>query len=102
MLHGRARGQQSGKCGTTSAEFTRTTVLAIGITEALGLIDNLSIIDVLSIFVLQDPLSNDAAKRLIAQILTSGDVRFSDHALKEMEKDGLTTVDVANVLRGGT
>jgi hypothetical protein len=46
-------------------------------------------------------LSNVDAKRWIAQIARSGDARFSNHALEEMEKDELTTVDVANVLRGG-
>ena len=30
-----------------------------------------------------------------------GSVRFSGHALEEMAKDGLTTVDCVNVLRGG-
>lgn len=50
---------------------------------------------------LQHPLSNDAAKRLMAQILKAGMVTFSNHALEEMEKDQLTTVDAANVLRGG-
>ena len=50
---------------------------------------------------IQHPLGNETAKRLICQILKAGTVSFSDHALKEMEKDALTTVDVANVLRGG-
>lgn len=49
----------------------------------------------------QDPLANDEAKRLIGRILKTGIVTFSDHALDEMEKDALTTVDAANVLRGG-
>lgn len=64
-------------------------------------VDNLSIIDVLSIHVLQHPLSNEHAKRLIAEILKSGAVGFSNHALEEMANDTLTTVDVANGLRGG-
>jgi len=51
--------------------------------------------------VLQHPLSNDDAKRLIAQILKTGDVSFFNHALDEMANDGLTTVDAANVLRAG-
>ena len=50
--------------------------------------------------VLKHPLDNDAAKRLIVQILKTGTVSFSRHALEEMEKDNLTTVDGANVLRG--
>jgi hypothetical protein len=51
--------------------------------------------------VLKHPLANDEAKRLIAQILKTGTVSFSKHALEEMEKDGLVTVDATNVLRGG-
>jgi hypothetical protein len=51
--------------------------------------------------VLQEPLDNDAAKRLIVAILKEGTIGFSDHALREMAKDDLTTVDAANVLRGG-
>jgi len=43
-------------------------------------------------------LSNDDAKRLIAQILKTGDVSFSNHALDEMANDGLTTVDAAESL----
>lgn len=50
---------------------------------------------------LQHPLSNDDARRLIGQILKTGTVGFSQHALEEMEKDELTTADAANVLRGG-
>ena len=47
-------------------------------------------------------MANEEAKRLIARILqTGGMVRFSGHALDEMAKDDLTTVDAANVLRGG-
>jgi hypothetical protein len=52
--------------------------------------------------VLRHPLDNEAAKRLIVRIVrTDGQVRFSNHALAEMEKDSLTTADAANVLRGG-
>ena len=50
---------------------------------------------------LQHPLDNDGAKRLIVKILKTGTVTFSHHALDEMAKDDLTTVDAANVLRGG-
>ena len=50
---------------------------------------------------LQEPLANDAAKKLIVSILKTGTVSFSSHALEEMAKDDLTTVDVTNVLRGG-
>jgi hypothetical protein len=51
--------------------------------------------------VLKHPLDNEAAKRQIVHILKTGTVSFSRHALGEMEKDSLTTVDAANVLRGG-
>ena len=52
---------------------------------------------------LKHPLDNEAARRLIRSILGRGQggVAFSGHALDEMAKDELTTVDVANVLRGG-
>lgn len=40
-------------------------------------------------------------KPLLRQILETGTVGFSDHALDEMRKDRLTTVDCVNVLRGG-
>jgi hypothetical protein len=50
---------------------------------------------------LREPLSPRDAKRLIARILATGDVRFSQHALDEMAKDHLDTVDCTNVLRGG-
>jgi len=51
--------------------------------------------------VLREPLSNDAAKRRIVEILSRGTVSFSDHALDALRDDGLTTVDAVNVLRGG-
>ena len=41
------------------------------------------------------------AKRRIRHILEGGTVRFSQHALGEMAKDDLTTVDCVNVLRAG-
>ena len=40
-------------------------------------------------------------KRFILRILEVGTVSFSSHALDEMRKDKLTTVDCSNVLRGG-
>jgi hypothetical protein len=51
--------------------------------------------------VLKHPLGNEAAKRLIVQVLKTGMVTFSGHALNEMAKDELTTLDASNVLRGG-
>lgn len=50
---------------------------------------------------LKHPLGNEAAKRLIVQVLKTGMVTFSGHALNEMAKDELTTLDASNVLRGG-
>jgi hypothetical protein len=41
------------------------------------------------------------ARQRIRNILNSGTVSFSGHALEEMAKDNLTTVDCTNVLRGG-
>jgi hypothetical protein len=50
---------------------------------------------------LDEPIRPDAAHRLIGTILSNGTVRFSGHALIEMKKDGLTTVDCVNAIRGG-
>ena len=49
----------------------------------------------------QEPLSPAAAKRYLRAILETGALSFSGHALTEIEKDGLTTVDCVNVLRAG-
>ena len=46
-------------------------------------------------------MDNEAARRLIGAILRTGTISFSSHALDEMERDDLTSVDAANVLRGG-
>jgi hypothetical protein len=51
--------------------------------------------------VLAEPLTPIEVKRLVGAILDEGAVTFSKHALMEMDKDGLTTVDVVNMLRGG-
>lgn len=50
---------------------------------------------------MEEPLSPDQAKKLIRQILDSGEVRFSGHAEQEMADDSLETLDCINVLRGG-
>ena len=50
---------------------------------------------------MKEPLSPPQAKRLIQDILANGEVVFSRHALSEMAKDDLTTVDCVNILRGG-
>ena len=48
-----------------------------------------------------EPLDPTAAKRLIQQILKSGSVTPSQHALDQLKAREMTMVDVANVLRGG-
>jgi hypothetical protein len=53
---------------------------------------------------LLEPLSYQDAKVLMRRILTEGDVRWSDHALKQMAEDEfgpVSKVDVTNVIRGG-
>lgn len=50
---------------------------------------------------LREPLEPGAVKQLIRTIIELGTVSFSKHALEEMAKDDLTTVDCVNVLRGG-
>ncbi len=46
-------------------------------------------------------LETRAVKPLLRRILEAELLSFSSHALAEMGKDELTTVDCANVLRGG-
>ena len=46
-------------------------------------------------------VDTDTARRLLRDILTSGFLRFSGHAKREMAKDRLTTQDALNVLRAG-
>ena len=49
------------------------------------------------------PVRAKQARRLLSEILQTGEVRFgnSDHAIEEMEKDQLLMSDVLNVLRAG-
>ena len=47
------------------------------------------------------PLKEAEAKALVRKILDTGDVRWPEHALEEMEKDAMTSKDVENTLRGG-
>jgi hypothetical protein len=49
----------------------------------------------------KEPLDSAGVRRLIREVLGSGEVRFSRHALEEMRKDQLSEVDCVNVLRGG-
>jgi len=48
-----------------------------------------------------EPLSPDAATALIRSILHKGQIAFSRHAIEELLKDHLTTVDCVNVMRAG-
>ena len=50
---------------------------------------------------LTEPLDNTKAKRVILEILQSGAVSFTGHALEALAEDNMTTVDATNVLRGG-
>jgi hypothetical protein len=47
------------------------------------------------------PLGKDAAKKKVRQLLDEGTFVVSPHARTERDKDGLTDVDIVNVLRGG-
>jgi len=49
----------------------------------------------------RQPLSPTDARRLIREILVSGEVVISRHAAEEMAKDALTLVDCVSVLRAG-
>lgn len=48
-----------------------------------------------------EPFDPSEARKRIRQILDSGTVVPSGHALSEMGNDNLTLVDCVNVLRGG-
>ena len=50
---------------------------------------------------LAEPLDPVRARRLIRQIVETGEVTFSRHAEEELLKDRLTMADVVHVLRGG-
>ena len=45
--------------------------------------------------------SPDAARERIRSIVATGTVTFTRHALEELAKDRMTTVDATNVLQGG-
>lgn len=51
---------------------------------------------------LVEPLDPVSAKRLIRQIIETGEVSFSRHAEEELLKDRLTMADAVHVLRAGT
>jgi hypothetical protein len=50
---------------------------------------------------LAEPLDPVSAKRLIRQIIETGEVTFSRHAEEELLKDRLTMADAEHVLRAG-
>ena len=50
---------------------------------------------------MNEPLSPDAATKLIKEIIRDGDVSRSDHFIEELAKDGLSIGDCLNVLRAG-
>jgi hypothetical protein len=49
----------------------------------------------------KQPLSAAEARKLARAILATGTVTFTRHCLNELAKDGKSTVDATNVLRGG-
>ena len=50
---------------------------------------------------MREPLARRQARRRILEILATGTVSFSGHALDELRKDRATAVDATNVLRSG-
>jgi hypothetical protein len=50
---------------------------------------------------MDQPLTASEARKLGRQIVETGTVVFTQHALDELAKDGKTTLDATNVLRGG-
>jgi len=47
------------------------------------------------------PLAGAEARKLARGILADGTVSFASHCRNELAKDGKTTVDATNVIRGG-
>lgn len=50
---------------------------------------------------MNEPLTPSEARRLILQILKTGTVEFSRHALDSMRRRGMTHPEVLNTLRAG-
>lgn len=48
-----------------------------------------------------EPLSPEEASQLTQRILAEGTIRFTRHALEEMENDGIKEEDIQRALRGG-
>ena len=50
---------------------------------------------------LTEPLRPAEARKLLRAILASGEVVFTNHALDEMEQDGISQAEAIGVLRSG-
>jgi len=50
---------------------------------------------------MKQPVAAAEARRLARLILTEGTVTFTSHCRAELAKDGKSTVDAINVIRGG-
>jgi hypothetical protein len=50
---------------------------------------------------LREPLRPAEAKRLLRAILAGGEVVFTNHALDEMDQDGISQAEAIGVLRSG-
>lgn len=50
---------------------------------------------------MHEPFDSPMIKAMLRTILRAGNLAFSRHALEEMNKDQLTEIDVANILRAG-
>jgi len=55
----------------------------------------------LYLLLVNEPLSQEAAKRLVREVVATGTVTFTRHARDEMRKDSMSETDVINILRGG-
>ena len=51
---------------------------------------------------MEQPLAAGQARKLARAILANGQVVFTSHCLQELAKDGKTTIDAINVIRGGS
>jgi len=50
---------------------------------------------------IREPLRPAEAKKLLRAILASGEVVFTNHALEEMDQDGISQAEAIGVLRSG-
>ena len=50
---------------------------------------------------LKEPFRPAEAKKILRAILASGEVAFTNHALDEMEHDGISQAEAIGVLRSG-